>query len=124
MPAFILTYQACQAPATTTVLPLLAALDPCAMVAHMDVANRALCYAYRNPPSGVKKLSLKQIRPLVKRTDNRRPSLMAISYAPRTFYLEKGTIGRPKGSRKTTKAEERKIMEVFKIRASRCLRCP
>lgn len=83
-------------------------------VARMDEANRALCYAYRNPPPGKKKLALTKIRSLVWKTNKRHPSLSAINEAAKNFKKEKGSVGRPAGSRNTTAAEDRELMQTFK----------
>lgn len=80
----------------------------------MDVANRALCYALRHPPKGQPKTPLKDIIKMVKKKNGRKPSLGAVSEAAKTFHMPKGERGRPKGKRKTNKAEDRKILSTFK----------
>lgn len=84
--------------------------------AKMDLANRALCYAYRNPVKGVKKTPLKTIitHKLVRKTDGSVPSEGAISKAAKDFMEEKEQRGRPTGTRNTTKAEDRVIMQKFR----------
>jgi hypothetical protein len=82
--------------------------DVCSSDAKMDAANKALCFALRR--SGTK---LKDIRKLVKKTDGKRPSLSAISQAARSFNTEKQQRGRKLGKNKTTKEEERKVIQVF-----------
>ena len=82
--------------------------------ARMDEANRALCFAYRNPPPGVAKTPFKDLIKLVKKTDGSRPTIGAVSDAAATFKNEVGAIGRPLGAKKTTKAEDRKLMQTFK----------
>ena len=84
------------------------------MVKQMDVANRALCFALRNPPLGVAKRKFCDIVKLVKKTDGSRPSIGAVSEAASTFGQEKEQVGRPLGSKKTTKAEDAKILSTFK----------
>jgi len=51
----------------------------------MDDANRAMCYALRNPPGGSKPLKLSSIRKLVRKRNGKKPTLAAISLAARTF---------------------------------------
>jgi len=80
----------------------------------MDEANRAKCWAYRNPPKGIMKIKFKDIRKLVQKTDGKRPTLGSISDAAKAFGKAKGAVGRPEGSRKTTKAEDRKIVDTLK----------
>jgi hypothetical protein len=82
--------------------------DGCTSFAKMDAANKALCFALRK--SGTK---LKDIRKLVRKTDGKRPSLSAIAQAAGSFKTEKKKRGRKLGKNKTTKAEERKIIQVF-----------
>ena len=86
-----------------------------ASLVRMDSANRALCYALRNPGKGLKKTPLKDIRKqkLVRKTDGTIPTEGAISYAAKTYKDEKEKVGRKPGSRKTSKAEDRKLMEKF-----------
>ena len=69
----------------------------------MDDANKAVCYAMRNPPKGFKKAPLSMVQKKVKKTDGSRPSLAAISLAAAAYKKEKGDVGRPVGSLKTTK---------------------
>ena len=83
-------------------------------IAKMDDANRAMCYALRHPPAGgAKPMKYKDIRKLVRKTDGRLPTVQSIYEAAATWMDEKGQRGRPVGSCKTTKAEDKKIMEVF-----------
>lgn len=79
----------------------------------MDAGNRAMCWAYRHPPAGVKPLKLKQIQKLVKKTNNKRPTISAISLAARCFKDEKQKRGRKVGQRATTKQEDAKIIKKF-----------
>ena len=81
----------------------------------MDDANRAICYALRHPPGGGKPMPLNQIQKLVHKKGNKkeRPTLQAISLAAQTYKEKKGQRGRPQGSNATTKAEDKKIMQVF-----------
>ena len=82
----------------------------------MDLANRALCFALRNPGTGIKKTPLADIikKKLVRKTDGTVPTAGAISEIAKNFKKEKGQDGRKKGSRNTTKAEDRTIMSTFK----------
>ena len=51
----------------------------------MDAANKAMCYALRNPPDGGKPLKLKSIRKLVRKRNGKKPTVAAISMAALTF---------------------------------------
>lgn len=79
----------------------------------MDYQNRALCFAFRNPPKGVKKAKLKDIRKKVRNKAGGKVTLAGISQAAKDFLKKKGAVGCPSGFRKTTAAEDEKIMEVF-----------
>ena len=80
----------------------------------MDDANRAVCYALRNPPREVKKIPLKDIRKLVWKKDGRtHPTLQGISGAAAAFKATKQLRGRKKGQRATTKEEDKIIMAKF-----------
>ena len=50
---------------------------------------------------------------MVKKTDGSAPTLGAISMAARDFKDLKGQRGRKKGGKATTKAEDKKILQVF-----------
>ena len=80
----------------------------------MDDFNRGLCWAYRNPPRGTKRMKLNDIQKIVRKTNNKKPSLMAISLAARTYKDVKEKRGRKVGQRATTKEEDAKIMKRFK----------
>ena len=84
-----------------------------ASAAKMDDANRALCYAWRHPGPGKKPMKYKDIQKLVRKTDGRRPRIAAIALAAATFKDVKGKRGRPKGTRNTSKAEDKKILKTF-----------
>ena len=45
--------------------------------AKMDLANRAMCYALRNPPKGVKVTKCEDIRDYVRKTDGTKPTVGA-----------------------------------------------
>lgn len=85
----------------------------------MDEANRAICFAMRNPGPGKKPMALKDIQKVVqkkKRGPNGkilRPTLAAISKAASSFKSKKAKRGRKKGQRCTTKADDRVIMKTF-----------
>ena len=81
----------------------------------MDLANRAHCYALRNPPPGVKKTPIATIikEKMVRKLDGKVPTPGGISYAAATFKSEKAQRGRKEGWRKTTKAEDREIVKKF-----------
>ena len=74
----------------------------------MDDANRAKCWALRN-----QKVKYTEIQKLVRKTDGTRPKIGSIAEAAKNYGKEKGAVGRPEGSRKTTKAEDRKILSTF-----------
>jgi hypothetical protein len=86
------------------------------MPAQMDLANRALCFALRFPPKGVKRTPIDEIikQKLVRKTDRTVPGPSAISEAALNFKKKKQTRGRKKGYRKTTKADDRQILRTFK----------
>ena len=87
------------------------------MVAQMDDKNRALCFYYRNPPAGQKKLKFSDIAKLVKNTDGESPTAGAVRQCVVNFHTAKGKRGRKEGWRKTTKLEDKKVLEAFhKIR--------
>ena len=83
----------------------------------MDDFNRGLCWAYRNPPRGTKRMKLNDIQKIVRKTNNKKPSLMAISLAARTYKDVKEKRGRKVGQRATTKEEDAKIMKRFECDA-------
>ena len=56
------------------------------------------------------KLTLKVVR----KTSGRRPTIGAVAEAAATFGDEKGVVGRPVGSRKTTKEEDKQVLSTFK----------
>ena len=89
--------------------------------ARMSVATRALCFAMRNPPKGLKKYKLSDIQKMISKKDGTRPSLGAISGAGLTFMDPKSDQRRPVGSRKTTTAEDKELFKTFhKVRPPGC----
>ena len=80
------------------------------MAPHMNEKNRALCFAYRNPPRGEKKTKYIDIQKKVRNVRGGKVTLGAIAEAAASYGKEKGALGRPKGSHKTSKAEEKVIM--------------
>ena len=91
------------------------------VVFQMDMANKALCYAHRNPPPGNKETKLEDIQNIVRNMDGGEVSLQAISLADKTFHQEKQQRGRKKGWRKTTKAEDKFLLKTFhKLRPPGC----
>ena len=80
--------------------------------AKMNDANRALCWALRNPLKG-KPLKYKDIRKRVRKTDGTIPSLASIAEAAEMYKVPKGQRGRPQGSRATTKGEDKVILQRF-----------
>ena len=81
--------------------------------AKMDLANRALCFALRNPPEGTPKTPYNKIRELVRKTDGTKPTPGAMCDAAKNFKIKKGQVGRPAGSKKTSKKEDKKLLDVF-----------
>jgi hypothetical protein len=81
--------------------------------AKMDDANRAMCYALRHPPAGGKPMKLGDIQKLVRKTDRTIPGIAAIAEAADNFKKPKGQRGRPQGSKKTTKKEDKLILTKF-----------
>ena len=81
----------------------------------MDLANRAMCHALRNPPPGVKKTKFKDIikNKLVVKIDGTVPTPSAISQAASTFKTSKAQRGRKQGWRKTTKEEDKTVLKTF-----------
>ena len=84
-----------------------------AMSKHMDASLRALCFFYRNPPpgSGVRPQPYKEIAKLI-----RRPRMPAgtIRSAVKRFLAVRRVRGRKEGWRKTTPAEDAKILAAFR----------
>jgi len=86
-----------------------------ATTSQMDLANRAICYTLRNPPKGHKKIPYKDIVKVVRKQDGTKPTHGSICEAAKSFQEEKEEVqGRPKGTKKTTKEQDKKVMEVFK----------
>ena len=83
------------------------------MAPQMDERNGALCFAYRNPARGQKKTTYKDIQKKVRNVQGGRVTIGAIAGAAASYGQEKGAVGRPKGSHKTSKAEEKLIMQKF-----------
>ena len=82
-------------------------------IVQMSDAARAICYANRFSPTGVPKARYSDIRKLVKKVDGCAPTDAAMCQAAKTYHLEKQKRGRKVGWRKTSKAEDKKIMQVF-----------
>ena len=81
--------------------------------AQMDLPNKAICYAMRNPPKGQKKMPYYDIVKLVFKTDGTKPSIGAMCDAAKNFKVVKDQRGRPLGSKKTTKDEDKVVMSTF-----------
>ena len=81
----------------------------------MGEANRAMCYALRNPGPGQKPTKLKDIRKVLKKRlgEKRTPTLQGISLAAKTYGSLKQKRGRKRGTRATTKEEDKKLMKTF-----------
>ena len=85
-----------------------------ATTAQMDFANKAMCFAMRNPPPGHSKMPYKDIQKMVRKTDGTKPKIPAICQAAHNFKKQKNVRGRPMGSNKTTTDEDKKLMQTFK----------
>ena len=79
----------------------------------MDDANRGMCYALRHPGKGQTPMKFKDIRLLVKKKNNKRPTIGAIQQAAANFRKTKKKRGRKPNSRATTKAEDKEILVAF-----------
>ena len=79
----------------------------------MDERNRAICYVHRNPPPGQKKTPYNKLQDMVEKTDGTPPSHGAMSEAAATYMEDNAQRGRKRGWRKTSKAEDKKVMQVF-----------
>ena len=93
-----------------------------ASTAQMDDANRAICYTLRHPRNiGDKPMKYGDIRKIVRKTDGRKPTIQSIADAASSWKDAKGQRGRPKGVRKTTKLQDKKILQTFhKVRPPGC----
>ena len=79
----------------------------------MDAANKALCYYYRHPPDASKPMAYSEICKLVRRTDGEHPSVGGVFEAVQTFHQKKKPAGRKRGWRKTTKQEDKVVLQTF-----------
>ena len=82
--------------------------------AQMDLVNQAICYAMRNPPRGKPKMAYKDIMKMVAKTDGSKPTVAAMCLCAQNFKKRKGQRGRPEGSNKTSKAEDKVLLDTFK----------
>lgn len=91
-----------------------------ASTCQMDDATKDICFRLRNPGRGKKGMKYCDIQKLVKKTDGKtKPSIQAIQQAVKKHNVKKKARGRPKGSRATTKAEDKQILQKFhKLRPS------
>ena len=88
----------------------------------MDAENRALCYFYRNPPaeSGVKPISYAKIAEIVvmpgrgENGEDVHPSQGAVFKAVQEWGRVRAKRVRKKGWRKTSGAEDKRIVQTFK----------
>ena len=87
-----------------------------ATVAQMDLANKAICFAMRNPPKGHSKMPYKDIQKLVCKKGGKKPTTAAMCQADSNFKKVKGIRGRPLGSNKTTKDEDKVLMKTLPTR--------
>jgi hypothetical protein len=80
----------------------------------MSAATKGLCYKYRHPGKGQKPLPFADIAETVFHTNGKtHPTAMGVWKAVTNFNEPKKKAGRPKGSKKTTKAEHKVIMSAF-----------
>ena len=79
----------------------------------MNQANRAMCYALRHPGPGMAPTKYNVIQKLVRKTNGKKPSLGAIAEAARDFKIEKKKRGRKLGYKKTSKDEDKTILQTF-----------
>ena len=84
------------------------------MVAHMNAENRALCVFYRNPPNGSKRLTYAKIAEIVQNEDGEHPTEEAVRRCVVNFHEPKAKRGRKAGYRKTSKAEDKVILQAFR----------
>ena len=82
--------------------------------AQMDLVNQAICYAMRNPPREKPKMAYKDIMKMVAKTDGSKPTVAAMCLCAQNFKKRKGQRGRPEGSNKTSKAEDKVLLDTFK----------
>ena len=84
-----------------------------AMSQRMDARLQALCYFYRHPPagSGVKPQPYSEIAKLVKRPHM---PVGTIRQSVRRFMASRKVRGRKSGWRKTTPAEDTKLIAAFR----------
>ena len=82
------------------------------MSEHMAPAKQALCYFYRNPPanSGVRPQPYKDIPELIQLPQT---LVDTIKTVVKRFHLPRQARGRKPGRRKTTPAEDAKILACF-----------
>ena len=80
----------------------------------MTDAVRAQCYAMRFPPKGGVKMGYSDIANVVKKKDGTHPTESSVREAVKAFTTKgKNKAGRPKGSFKTSKEEDKQIMTAF-----------
>ena len=82
--------------------------------ARMDLQNRALCFALRNPPSGEKKVPFNELRDHVRKTDGSKPSIQAVKDAVYDYRKVRNPVGRKAGWQKTSKKDNKTILQTFK----------
>ncbi len=84
------------------------------MGVHMSPTTAALCYFSWSSPanSGIKRQAFNKIPALVGGTP--RLTVSAVKWAVYSFHNKKSKAGRPKGWRKTTKAEDARILTSFR----------
>ena len=84
------------------------------MVAHMNAEDSAPCFLYRKPPNGSKRLPNAKIAETVQNEDGDHPTEEAVRRRVVNFREPKAMRGRKKGYRKTSKAENKVILQAFR----------
>ena len=84
------------------------------MVAQMDAKNRALCFFYRHPPNGAIKLTYTEIAEIVRNEDGEHPTEGAVRQCVLKFHEPKAKRGRKAGYRKTSKAEDKLVLQTVR----------
>ena len=87
--------------------------DP-SITCQMDDATKAIVYALRKPARGKKPMKYKDIQKHVTKNDGKtKPTIQALQQAVMTYKIKKKTRGRKKGSRATSKEEDKIILQKF-----------
>ena len=79
----------------------------------MGAKNSALCFFDRNPPNGAKKLTYTEIAEIIRNEDDEHPTEGAFRQCVLNFHEPKAKRGRKAGYRKTSKAEDKLVLQTF-----------